>query len=750
MSKSTISFTDDEVLKFHQKDGKPGKVSLQPTKPLLTQKDLSLAYSPGVAVPCVKISENNDAVYDYTARGNYVAVISNGTAILGLGNLGALVSKPVMEGKAILFKRFAGIDAVDIEVDTPDIDEFINSVKHLGASWGGINLEDIKSPDCFIIEKKLQEIMDIPVFHDDQHGTAIIVGAGLINAADITGRKLENLKVVVNGTGAAGIACIDLIQSMGIKNIVACDQHGVIYRGRGYLNPWKEKYAIKTEKRTLAEVLEGADVFLGLSVKDVLTEEMLMKMAANAPIIFAMANPDPEIKPEFARKVRPDAIIATGRSDYNNQINNIMGFPYIFRGALDVRAKKINNEMKMAAVRALAELAREPVSDEVLSAYSGRKMQYGPEYIVPTPFDPRLIARIPPAVAKAAIDSGVARKSINDWRGYQQQLKILLSPTSNIFDLLEEYVSANKKNIIFSEGEEESAIKTAVEWHNSGCGKAILVGRKDKIEQKMMDLGISDMQGIEIANAAISKHNDEYIDFMYGKLQRKGFLYRSCVRAVKTDRNVFASCILACGYGDALITGLTRSYHDSLREVSKIIDRDEACFGLSVAMINGNAVFLADTTINKNPSPVMLAMIAIKAAEKAKQMGEKPRIAFISSSTFSDNRKSRKIRAAIHELDRRNVSFEYDGEMEIDVALNVESMSSYSFCNLSKQANVLVMPSLESANITFKLLKSYGAVVVDPMLVGMSKPVQVAQMYSSASEIYNLALIAAADAIDSE
>ena len=747
MSDRFTKITEKEVLDFHQLDGRPGKVSLQPTKPLLTQHDLSLAYSPGVAIPCIKIQEDNNRVYDYTAKGNYVAVISNGTAVLGLGNLGALASKPVMEGKAVLLKRFAGIDAVDIEVDTENIDEFINAVRYLGPTWGGINLEDIRSPDCFIIEKKLQEMMDIPVFHDDQHGTAIIVGAGIINASHITNRELKNLKVVVNGTGAAGVACIDLIRLMGVTDITACDQHGIIYRSRGYLNEWKEKYIIDTNKRTLSEALKGADVFLGLSVKDVLTEEMVKSMA-DSPIIFAMANPDPEIRPEVARKIRPDAIIATGRSDYNNQINNVMGFPYIFRGALDVRARKINEEMKLAAVYAIADLAREPIMDEVSAAYSGRKMQFGPEYIVPTPFDSRLITKVAPAVAKAAIDSGVARRKIEDWQEYEQQLKTRLSPASNAFSMLLDLVRQNKRRVIFSEGEEEKVIKAALEWRDSGCGTAILVGRQDKIEQKIESLNVTDRSFIEIANAALSQRNDEYIDYMYKKLQRNGFLYRTCVRAVKTDRNIFAACMLACGDGDALVTGLTRSYSDSLYEVSKIIECDKLLFGLSVIMINNHSIFLADTAINNKLSGKDLAYIAIKTANKVKQMGEDPIVAFISSSTFSNNERSREIHIAMDELEMAKVDFEYDGEMEVDVALSLENLESYPFCKLSKSANVLIMPTLDSANIASKLLKKYGAVVVDTILVGMKKSVQIAQMTSLTSEIYNLALLAAIDSIE--
>ena len=747
MTDNSSSITDDEVLAFHRQNNIPGKVSLLPTKPLSTQRHLSLAYSPGVAVPCIKIKEDKQLAYEYTAKGNYVAVISNGTALLGLGNLGALASKPVMEGKAVLFKRFADIDAVDIEVDTEDVDEFINAVKHLGVTWGGINLEDIKSPDCFIIEKKLQEVMDIPVFHDDQHGTAIIVGAGIINAVRLTKRKMEDLKVVVNGTGAAGIACIDFIKIMGVKNIIACDQYGIIYSGRGKgMNPWKEKYAVDTEKRSLAEALEGADVFLGLSVKNVLKPEMLKKMN-DAPIIFAMANPDPEIKPELAKQERPDAIIATGRSDYSNQINNVMGFPYIFRGALDVRATKINDEMKLAAAYAIAALASEPITDEVSTAYNGRKMQYGPDYIVPTPFDPRLITMVPPAVAKAAIKTGVARKEIHDWEAYVQELKGRMSPTARIFSTLHNRMLNHKKNVIFSEGEEEQVIKAALEWRDSGNGMPILVGRQDKIEQKMDEIGITDRSGIKIDNAALSKRNDDYIDYMYRKLQRDGFLYRSCVRAVKTDRNIFAACMLACGDGDALVTGVTRNYHVALHEVSRIINKKSMLFGLSVVMIDNKLVFLADTAINDKPDGEELAEIAIQVANKVRHIGEEPRIAFVSSSTFTNNNIYGEIQSAMNRLADMNVDFEYDGEIEVDVALSAKALQSYTFCKLSKEANVLIMPNLDSAKIASRLLKKYGATIVDPILVGMEKPVQIAQINASVSEIYNLALLAAIESI---
>lgn len=751
MNNVDLNAKKQEALDFHKKNNKPGKVSLLPTKPLLTQGDLSLAYSPGVAEPCIEIEKDPNKIYDYTAKGSYVAVISNGTAVLGLGNIGPLASKPVMEGKAVLFKRFADIDAVDIEVDTEDVENFVNAVRYLGPSWGGINLEDIKSPECFLIEKRLNELMDIPVFHDDQHGTAIVVAASIINAAHITKRELKDIKVVINGAGAAGIACTEMLKLIGIKsnNIILCDQHGVIYKGRSEMNEWKEKYAINTSCRSLKDALDGADAFLGLSVANVLTEDMLTGMNKN-PIIFALANPDPEIKPELARKARPDAIIATGRSDYPNQINNVMGFPYIFRGALDVQAKAINDEMKIAAAYAIAELAKEPVLYEVSVAYGGKKMSYGPDYIVPTPFDPRLISTISPAVAKAAIDSGVARKEIKDWGEYKKQLRSLLSPTFNTLNLLYEYVKLNPKKVIFSEGEEEIVIRTAVEWRNSGYGESILVGRSDKIIENMKGLGIENTSGIKIMNAAISECNDVYIDYMYKKLQRFGYLHRSCVRAVKTDRNIFSACMLACGEGDILITGLTRDYTSSLNDVQKIVGfSNNIVFGLSIVITKDRTLFIADTAINETLTEKELAEVAIKSAAKAKQMGHKPRVAFISFSTFGSHwikNGVEKIHKAIEILDNSNVDFEYDGELSVDAALNQDILSLYPFCRLSGSANILIMPGLHSASISSKLLQEVGGgSTVGPILIGMEKPVQIVQMTSSVSEILNLAILAAAD-----
>lgn len=754
---SQIKITNEDALYFHKKDGKPGKVSVLPTKPLMTQRDLSLAYSPGVAVPCLEIEKNPAAAYEYTAKGNYVAVISNGTAVLGLGNLGALASKPVMEGKAVLFKRFADIDSVDIEVDTEDPDEFINAVRYLGPSWGGINLEDISAPNCFIIEQKLKEVMDIPIFHDDQHGTAIITAAGLINAAHITKRKFEDMVVVSNGAGAASIACIELLKAMGVKheNVILCDRQGVIYEGRKEgMNQWKAAHAIKTNARTLTDALKGADVFLGLSVKDAVSKEMVKGMAKN-PIIFAMANPDPEIRPEDVHEVRKDAIMATGRSDYPNQVNNVMGFPYIFRGALDVYASEINEDMKIAAAKALAELAREPVPDEVSAAYAGRKMQYGPEYIIPVPFDPRLIATIPVAVAKAAMDSGVARKPIEDFESYKRDLRARLNPTANSLNFIFERLHSNPKTVVFSEGEEEKIIRAAALWRDNGYGKPILVGREKQILQQMAEIGV-DPKGIEIQNAAKTNktnRNDVYIDFLYKRNQRDGYLYRDCVRMVKNDRNIFAACMVQCGDADAMVTGLTRNYYDSLDDVCKVVgtQKDKVLFGMSIMIAKGKTVFISDTIVNELPKPCELANIAVQTADEARKMGHDPRLAVLSFSSFGNLKRGRsdEMREVVDILDTMKVDFEYDGEMSADVALNPELMALYPFSRLSGPANVLLMPALHSANISSKLLQELGGgTLIGPVLVGLEKPIQIVRNGASVSEILNIAAIAAIDSME--
>jgi malate dehydrogenase (oxaloacetate-decarboxylating)(NADP+) len=757
MTKEKDRITDEEALAFHR-DGKPGKVEISPTKPLLTQRDLSLGYSPGVAIPCLAIHKDPSKAYDYTAKGNFVAVISNGTAVLGLGNLGALASKPVMEGKAILFKRFADIDGIDIEVDTTDVDEFVNCVKFLGPTWGGINLEDIAAPECFIIEQRLKELMDIPVFHDDQHGTAIITAAGLINAAELTGRKFSDLTVVVNGAGSAGIACLELIKRMGVKdeNAYLCDRSGIIYEGRNdsSMNQWKSAHAVKTKKRSLLDAMKGADVFLGLSVKGAVTREMVKAMAKN-PIIFTMANPDPEILPEDVLEVRKDAIIATGRSDYPNQVNNVMGFPYIFRGALDVRASEINEEMKIAAAEALAQLAREEVPDEVAAAYSGRHMEFGPEYIIPTPFDPRLITTIPIAVAQAAMKTKVARKPIENLYAYRQELAARRDPTANRMSLIFRKLKSNPQRMIFAEGEDEKVIRAAVQWRDNGYGTPILVGREQKVKECMKRMGVKDASGITITNASMVKDLEPYIDQVYKRLQRQGFLRRDCARLVKNDRNIFSAAMLSHGGGDALITGVTRNYNVCMQDITRVIPtkRNHLLFGLTIMIAKGKTVFLSDTTTHELPTPEELAQFAVRTAEKARQMGHEPRVAFLSFSTFGNpmREKAARVRDAINVMNALEVDFEFDGEMSADVALNKDLMALYPFCRLSGPANVLIMPALHTAHVSSKMLQELGdGVTIGPIVMGLEKPAQIAQMNANVSDIINLAAIAAADAIEAQ
>jgi malate dehydrogenase (oxaloacetate-decarboxylating)(NADP+) len=750
-SNNRPTITEQEALLFHQR-GKPGKLEINPTKPMATQRDLSLAYSPGVAVPVKKIAEQPDTAYDYTAKGNLVAVISNGTAILGLGDLGALASKPVMEGKAVLFKRFADVDSIDLEVDTKDVNEFIASVRYLGPSFGGINLEDIKAPDCFIIEQRLRELMDIPVFHDDQHGTAIIATAGLINALEITGRGIKDFKLVCNGAGAAAIACVELIKSMGVphQNIILADSKGVVYKGRTEgMNQWKSAHAIETKARGLADAMEGADVFFGLSIAGALTPQMVKSMAKN-PIIFAMANPDPEILPEDVAKVRDDAIMATGRSDYPNQINNVLGFPYIFRGALDVRARTINDAMKLAAAEALAKLAREDVPDEVAAAYFGSRLQFGPGYLIPVPFDPRLISTIPVAVAKAAMDSGVARRHIADLNEYVHQLSARLDPIAGTLQSIFGQVRGNPKRVVFAEGEEDRMIRAANSFANSGLGRAILIGRETEITQTLEANGVELHENVEIHNARLSTRNVDYANFLYERLQREGFLFRDCQRLANQDRNVFAACMVATGDADAVVTGLTRNFSVALDNVRRAIDQrpGHRPIGVSMALVRGRTVFIADTSIHELPTSEELADIAQEAAGVARRFGYEPKVAFLSYSTFGYPKGDRAeyVRKAVTVLDKRNVDFEYDGEMAADVALSRDAMALYPFCRLSGPANVLVMPAAHSASISTKMLQQLGGVtVVGPLLTGLDKPVQIASMSATATDIVNLAAIAAYD-----
>ena len=742
------TFTDQEALQFHSV-GRPGKLEVIATKPMATQRDLSLAYSPGVAVPVLAIAEDESRAYDYTTKGNFVAVITNGTAILGLGNRGALAAKPVMEGKAVLFKRFADIDSIDLEVSSEDPDEIINCVKLLGKGWGGINLEDIKAPECFVIEQRLRELMDIPVFHDDQHGTAIIAAAGLLNALDLTGREIPTTKLVCNGAGAAGIASLELLKAIGFKpeNLILCDTKGVIYQGRKEgMNQWKSGYAIKTSARTLAEALDGADVFFGLSVKGAVTQEMVNKMAPK-PIIFAMANPDPEITAEEVAAVRDDAIMATGRSDYPNQINNVLGFPYIFRGALDVRASAINMEMKIAAARALAELAREDVPDEVASAY-GARPKFGPDYIIPVPFDPRLISFVPPAVAQAAMDTGVARKPIVDMEAYRHQLNARRDPVAGTLVHVFDRLRRQPKRVVFAEGEEEQVIRAAASFVHQGLGTALLVGREDRVHQSADENGIELGEGIEIVNARLSTRNASYINYLYERLQRRGYLVRDCQRLVNQDRNHFAACMVALGDADAMVTGVTRNFSVALEDVRHVIDPKPGhrVIGVSVVVARGRTVLVADTAVTEMPAANEIADIAIEAAGVARRLGYEPRLALLAFSTFGhpQGERSARVMEAVKILDSKRVDFEYDGEMAADVALNPELMTAYPFCRLSGPANVLVMPAFHSASISTKMLQELGgAMVIGPLLVGLDRPVQIVQLGAKDSQLVNMAALAA-------
>ena len=745
------NFTDAEALAFHA-DGKPGKLEVNATKPMATQRDLSLAYSPGVAIPVLAIAENPANSYKYTGRANIVAVVTNGTAILGLGDLGAAAAKPVMEGKAVLFKRFADVNAFDIELDTKDPDAFINAVRYMGPTFGGINLEDIKAPECFIIEDRLREMMDIPVFHDDQHGTAIIAIAGLINAFELTGRDIKTAKLVCNGAGAAAIACLRLAVSLGVqrKNIILCDSKGVIYEGRTEgVNQWKSAFAVKTSKRSLEDAMKGADVVFGLSVKGAITSDMVKSMAAK-PIIFAMANPDPEITPEEVAAVRKDAIMATGRSDYPNQVNNVLGFPYIFRGALDVQASTINEEMKIAAAQALAELARQDVPDEVAAAYHGQRLKFGPNYIIPAPFDPRLISTVSPAVAKAAMESGVARHQIEDFDAYASELSARLDPIIGLMQGVFDQVRQNPKRVVFTEGEEETMIRAAHSFCSNGLGKAILIGREAEVEKTLLSTGLELHEDVTVLNARLSERNVDYASYVYQRQQREGLLFRDCQRLVNTDRNVFGACMVALGDADALVTGLTRKYSVALQNVRLAInDRPgHRPIGVSMALCGNRRVFIADTSILEMPNHLELADIAEEAAGVARRLGHTPRVAFLSYSTFGHPKGERvaNSRNAVAELDRRGVDFEYDGEMTADIALSKKAMASYPFCRLSGPANVLVMPAAHSASISTKMLQELGGVtVIGPLLVGLEYPVQIAPRVATVAELTNLAAIAAYD-----
>jgi malate dehydrogenase (oxaloacetate-decarboxylating)(NADP+) len=743
--------TREEALAYHL-EPRPGKIDINASTPMATQRDLSLAYSPGVAVPCEVIAENPELAYDYTTKGNMVAVVSNGTAVLGLGNLGALASKPVMEGKSVLFKRFADVNSIDIELDTEDVDEFVNAVRLMGPTFGGINLEDIKAPECFMIEQRLKEEMDIPVFHDDQHGTAVICAAGLINALHLSSKKIEDCKIVLNGAGAAGIACIELLKAMGAKheNCIVCDTKGVIYQGRTEgMNQWKSAHAVSTDLRTLEDAMEGADVFLGVSVKGAVTPEMVKSMADN-PVIFAMANPDPEITPEQAHEVRVDAIVATGRSDYPNQVNNVLGFPYLFRGALDIHARAINDEMKIACAEALAKLARADVPDEVAMAY-GRKLTFGRDYIIPTPFDPRLIYVVPPAVARAGMDTGVARRPIIDLEAYATTLRARMDPTSSILQGINARARHAQARMIFAEGDDVRVLRAAVAYQRNGMGKALVVGREADVKEKLEGAGLADaVRELEVVNAANTAHLDSYKSFLYQRLQRKGFDHHDIHRLAARDRHVFSALMLAHGHGDGLVTGATRKSAHVLGLLGHVFDTTAAdgAVGVTAMIHNGRIVLVADTLVHEWPEAEDLALIAERGAQVARHLGLEPRVAFVSFSTFGYpvSERAEKMHQAPLVLDEKGVDFEYDGEMTIDVALNPEVMEQYPFCRLSGPANVIVVPARHSASISVKLMQEMaGATVIGPILTGLDRPVQICSTVSTTNDILNMAVMAACE-----
>ena len=757
MKKTKIDhYTDKEALDFHSHN-KPGKIEITSSKNMTTKRDLALAYSPGVAAPVKAISENPESAFDYTSKGNLVAVISNGSAILGMGNLGALASKPVMEGKAVLFKRFADIDSIDLEIDSENPDEIINSIKNFAPSFGGINLEDIAAPDCFIIEEKLKEILDIPVFHDDQHGTAIITTAALLNALDLKKKKINKVKIVVNGAGASAMACANLFKKSGVpqKNITMIDRKGVIYIGRENLNKWKSAHAIETDHRTLTDAIQNADVFLGLSAKGALTKDMVKKMGDN-PIIFACANPDPEIKPEEVEEIRDDAIIATGRSDYPNQVNNLIGFPYIFRGALDVRSKVINEEMKIAAAHAIANLAKEEVPDEVVAAMGGERPHYGKDYIIPSTFDPRLISVIPAAVAKAAIDTDVARINIKDFETYKEQLKQRLDPTVTIMQGINNYIKKKSKKVVFADGEDENMLKAAIAFKNSNLGIPILVGKEDLIKKQIKKIGYNENFDIEIVNSKDSEKRERYVKYLFKKLQRqKGMLERDCDRLVRNDRVIWSSCMVACKDADAMVTGNTRRYSSSLEKISKVVDprAGEIMFGLNLIVNRGKTIFICDTSVIEYPDANQLAEMAKSAARVVRLFGVDPKVAFLSHSTFGEpaTDRTKRLSDAVEILKKDKVDFKFDGEMQPDVALQELYKELYPFSEIVGNSNVLIMPSQHSAAISYKMIKSMSrAKVIGPLLIGLGLPIEIAPLRTSTSEIINLASIAAysADVID--
>ena len=748
-------YSDKEALDFHIK-GKSGKIEVVSSKPLTTKRDLSLAYSPGVAAPVKEIAKNPELAYDYTSKGNLVAVISNGSAILGLGNLGALASKPVMEGKAVLFKRFADIDSIDIEIDSSDSSEIINTIKNIGNTFGGINLEDIAAPDCFIIEQKLKEVLDIPIFHDDQHGTAIITTAALINALDISKKKISDVKIVVNGAGASAQACANLFKSSGAKseNIIMCDRKGVIFKGRSNVDQFKSTHAIETKFKTLSEAMKGADVFLGLSAKDSVSKEMVKSMAKN-PIIFVCANPDPEIKPEDIQEVRSDAIIATGRSDYPNQVNNLIGFPYIFRGALDVRAKEINESMKIAAANAIALLARDDVPDEVVSAYGGDRPKYGKEYIIPSTFDPRLISVIPVAVARAAMKSGVARKKIEDFDIYKDELTNRLDPSMSLMQGINAKVRKDLKRVIFAEGEDKNMLKAAIEFGKNKLGIPILIGAEKRIREQLKEIGLDENYKIQIVNSTDKEKREKYVKYLYKKLQREGQLERDVDRLVRNDRIAWGSSMIACNDADAMVTGNIRHYAASIEKLKKVVDSrpGEEIFGMTMMVSKGKTILVADTNVKDFPSAKRLVNVSKSCVRVARLFGFDPKVAFLSHSTFGKpvSKNTKHVRDAIDLLKSEKLDFDFDGEMQPDVALNPIYREIYPFSKIVGNANILIMPGQHSAAISYKMMKSLGdSKVIGPLLIGLGLPIEIAPLRSSTSEIINLASIAAysADVID--
>ncbi|MCX7984447.1 MAG: NADP-dependent malic enzyme [Bacteroidetes bacterium] len=742
-----------DALDYHS-SGRRGKIEVIATKPCQTQLDLSLAYTPGVAEPCKEIYENPEEVYKYTAKGNLVAVVSNGTAVLGLGDIGALAGKPVMEGKGVLFKRFADIDVFDIELNTKDPEEVIKAVQLLEPTFGGINLEDIKAPECFYIEETLQKTMSIPVFHDDQHGTAIISGAALLNALELQGKDITKVKVVFCGAGAAGIACAKFYELLGVKreNIILVDTKGVVYKGRTEgMNPYKEYFALETEARTLADAMKGADVFCGVSVKDIVTKEMLLSMA-DKPIVFAMANPDPEISYPDAVAIRDDIIMATGRSDFPNQVNNVLGFPFIFRGALDVRATQINDAMKIAAARALAALAKEDVPDEVLKAYNVKRMEFGREYIIPKPFDSRVLLWEATAVARAAMESGVARNPIKDFEAYKDSLEARLGKSREVMRFYIHRAKNEPKRIVFPEGDEDKILKAAQFLIDEGIAKPILIGTTDTITQRIKDLGL-DMQGMEILRPRKAPRFEEYVATLYSLRKRKGMVLPSVRHLLKYDYNIFGLMMVYMGDADGLISGITQSYPELLRPTLQIIGPKPGVrriAGMHMMVFQKKTVFISDTTVNIDPTAEELADIALLTAIRVKEMGIEPKVAMLSFSNFGSSKHSsaEKVRRATELIRHRAPHLRVDGEMMADTALNPEMVNEFfSFCTLKGDANVLICPDINAANISYKLLwKLGGATAIGPILLGINKPVYIMSPSNEVNDIINLTAMAVVEA----